>query len=607
MFSISRYLEPFRTFFQNLLNPLHRVTTDVYAYMFFCDFINFFIMVFGYWAFGVRTKHGVASYFQKNEVPVPFLLILLGQFALIVIDRALYLRKFILGKLVFQVFLVFIIHTWMFFVLPAISQRSFVEEMNLPPKLWYFIKSIYLMLSAYQIRSGYPTRILGNFLCKRYTLVNYVLFKGYLLVPFLYELRALMDWIWTDTHMNLAEWLKMEDIFANVFPLKCLRRDEEEFPLPRGVRRSWLTKYGLGGIVLFAIIFIISFPLLLFSLGNTVGQTLVPTECSIKLSLGGYEPIFKITALKGNLLHPLAHDSWLRLQAEHKSSALAQGFLANHDVSDVSLVTLNGNSTAVWSVSPPSRNALVNELKRSPVTLRLQWSFTRDVDDETNAEKMVENEFSVQLSDEAVRKRLSDMLMGTADNVTVPPILPRYLLVPRKGKVEVVRALDTPGLNSYRNLTLRLRTGAFQNLSLEGDWWEVTEQCTDKYPFPFLREDKDACSHLNIVIFNEKAFPQALSQITKYGIVGLYTTFALVIVRLLRRIMAGMSFVIMYDDMPNVDRVLQLCLDIYLVRESKEMSLEEDLFAKLIFLYRSPETLIKWTRLTDAQLQARRQ
>jgi hypothetical protein len=42
--------------------------------------------------------------------------------------------------------------------------------------------------------------------------------------------------------------------------------------------------------------------------------------------------------------------------------------------------------------------------------------------------------------------------------------------------------------------------------------------------------------------------------------------------------------------------LLQLCLDIYMVRESGELDLEEDLFAKLLFLYRSPETLIKWTR-----------
>lgn len=32
------------------------------------------------------------------------------------------------------------------------------------------------------------------------------------------------------------------------------------------------------------------------------------------------------------------------------------------------------------------------------------------------------------------------------------------------------------------------------------------------------------------------------------------------------------------------------------VREALELSLEEDLFAKLVFLYRSPETMIKWSR-----------
>lgn len=57
----------------------------------------------------------------------------------------------------------------------------------------------------------------------------------------------------------------------------------------------------------------------------------------------------------------------------------------------------------------------------------------------------------------------------------------------------------------------------------------------------------------------------------------------------------------MYTELPFVDRILQLCLDIYLVRESQEFTLEEDLFAKLIFLYRSPETMIRWTRPAEEQ------
>lgn len=52
--SKTKYCSPFTTFFKKLLKLTNRVSADVYTYIFLCDFINFFVLLFGFTAFGVR-------------------------------------------------------------------------------------------------------------------------------------------------------------------------------------------------------------------------------------------------------------------------------------------------------------------------------------------------------------------------------------------------------------------------------------------------------------------------------------------------------------------------------------------------------------------------
>ncbi|KAF5919905.1 hypothetical protein HPG69_014269 [Diceros bicornis minor] len=124
-------------------------------------------------------------------MPKAFLIMLLIQFSTMVVDRALYLCKRVLGKLAFQVVLVLAFHLWMFFILPAITERMFSQ--NVAAQLWYFVKCISLALSAYHIHCSYPTCILSNFLTKKYDHLNLFLFQGFRLVPFLVKLQAVMD------------------------------------------------------------------------------------------------------------------------------------------------------------------------------------------------------------------------------------------------------------------------------------------------------------------------------------------------------------------------------------------------------------------------------
>lgn len=49
---------PLQRFFHDVLHSKHRAATDVYALMFLADVVDFIIIVFGFWAFGVSWAQG---------------------------------------------------------------------------------------------------------------------------------------------------------------------------------------------------------------------------------------------------------------------------------------------------------------------------------------------------------------------------------------------------------------------------------------------------------------------------------------------------------------------------------------------------------------------
>ncbi|KAJ8729263.1 hypothetical protein PYW08_000844 [Mythimna loreyi] len=618
LLSLKRYMRPIQRFFQRMLEPGARVTADIYAYMFLCDFFNFLVVIFGFAAFGTHQGDGgVQVYLEENKVPIPFLVMLILQFALIVIDRALYLRKFMLGKILFQYALIIGVHIWMFFVLPFITERTF--NALLPPPMWYMLKCIYLLLSAYQIRCGYPRRIIGNFLCKSYHFLNMVFFRGFMVVPFLFELRTLMDWIWTDTSMNLMDWLKMEDIFASVFLLKCSRYIEDEFPQPRGSKKSNSSKYLLGGGVLAFVIAIIWFPLVFFAFGNTVGQPNPPTDVTVKIRIGPFLPVYQMSAQSHNI-YVFTEQDYNQLSNMFARDRTAQTFLSNYMYDDVAVISINPNSTLKWEISPPELDRLKREAD-SNATLMVKFTFV--ITHPTNAvpnPPTIEDHREVPIHayingrPNPQRDKLKKLLDGTADADTwlnVPHLFPKFLKVFNKGTTKAVNQLMQSSLDEFDNTSEDVDAPLYRDvlLRLEREkgsdvmYWRVRESCSLRDPL--LTIPLNNCDMLVMYTFNDKLFPETLNFISGSGIIGLYTTFVFLASRVLRGFFSGIYTRIMFDDLPNADRLLQLCLDIYLVREALELALEEDLFAKLVFLYRSPETMIKWSRPKEDENEQR--
>ncbi|XP_070327921.1 piezo-type mechanosensitive ion channel component 2-like [Odocoileus virginianus] len=595
-----RIYHSIRRFFSNLRQPPASPVRDVYTLAFLVEVLNLVIVLFGYWAFGKHSAANLAESLSEETVPGAFLAMVLVQFGTMLVDRALYLRKAVLGKCAFQLLLVIGTHLWLFFILPGVTTRRF--NLNHVAQTWYLVKCIYFGLSAYQIRHGYPNWILGNCLTKNFSLVNLILFKGFRVVPFLLELRAVIDWMWTNTSLSLSNWTCLEDLYANIFIMKCHQESEKKYPQPPGRPQKRAVKYGLGGIATFALVFLMWFPLVFMSLVKTVGGvTNQPLQVSVKIAINGYETLFSMSAQQHNLV-PFSDADYDRLTQQYALHLSAMQFLADYRPEDIVLAKIKSHASLLWGVSPTDRSAMVQELANTTaICITTSWAVQRNVSLVKNVE--ASGKHMVCYRDAEIRDQLVyTVSLVRKEPVMLPGLIPKALRTTEGTEVKMAHQLevahpqrprDVDRLAFFRNATIQLqqlRPVEDPVASPAAEWWMVQEWR------PGCEQSRGCSQDLELVIFNDKVSPQSLGFLAGYGIVGLYVSVVMVAAKFIRDHFLGIARSIMHDQLPDVDRVLGLCTDIFLVRELGELQLEQELFARLTFLYRSPETMIKWTR-----------
>jgi hypothetical protein len=269
-------------------------------------------------------------------------------------------------------------HILIFFVIPLSTRISFFNNTSLI--VLYLICCVYFYLSSKQIKYGFPLATKGQYFADSTQLSNRILFKVYRNVPFLYELRAILDWTITKTSLDLFQFFKMECAYANLYEVKCdmdmrkMRRNGED--------RWWFEKVSWGLCSFLFLMFILILPMILFSSfnPNLVENKVLGGNFKITLELKSPEypfvttynlNLFDVSTLKINSLKEPEHYDYI------KTYLLSQ--IDDLEERKIQKVKVVNYSQLDWILSPPAINHLLKHLeKKTDCFINIEWEFRRE-------------------------------------------------------------------------------------------------------------------------------------------------------------------------------------------------------------------------------------
>ena len=134
--------------------------------------------------------------------------------------------------------------------------------------IFYCLVCIYFAVSAYQMRIGLPEVRKGSFLVNNFNPAASIIYRGYLAIPFVFELRSIIDWTFTTTALDVFQWIKLAQIQANLYVAKCVNR--YYFDKKIGKPATKVEKIGMGFPLMLGVLTLIIGPIVLFSTINPI-------------------------------------------------------------------------------------------------------------------------------------------------------------------------------------------------------------------------------------------------------------------------------------------------------------------------------------------------
>jgi len=658
--TLSSLIDHFKQHYLRVKRKRPLTSRDLYGWIFWTEVIAFIMIVTSFPRFSGNYGDSLQETFASNRVPLAFFFAMFTQFLMIVIDRVLYLTNSRRWKGRLQIIGVIGIHS-MVFLLPLANTPPLGSNPGLMNSkvtyrvfsLFYLVKAVYLFASAHQVRSGYPPFAKEDGTFPRPSLTGLVVFILYRAIPFLFEAKTILDWTCYSSPLFFGDWLKLQDIHCNLYMVECDLVYRKSLRRKKGDIYNTEIKVVVGFFAIFGLVLIVWLPFMIYLTG-------VPLFMN---------PLQSVTL---TVQIETAHNSW-RL-CEHSDvisirevphgprldalRAPPYNLPSNLVQETVQQVTLSGDSTYAWTITPPSLRKL-REIMQKDRTCRLVMTFRFEMESGSVSRVRYEtlldrgqmlrtlnashespdgfHRISVDVKD--AYPLFTHILAAGVARPVGPKVTLRLSRVSADGSEWwAIQSLCLPASEhtndvEYRNPALQqfreMRNAALSSLkSLTGD--SVSDEVlTEEEETPkeepknsdsyrqepknadSNRQDSDACHEASndperifgndgIMFFtlsDQMLLGKLIdSSVYEYGMFALYFTVVFSLGRFLRVYVVGMSHRIIYEDWGDVEFVKELLNDIYAARWDREHELEEEMYGELIQLYRSPEKLQEVTR-----------
>lgn len=305
-----------KDFFTILVLDDTKIGRDMYTPIFITEFVCLlYLVIFG--ATFTGSAGQLIDYIQQSYIPGPYVLILIIQFVFIVVDRIAYIVKSPLTKLIIQFLSIILFNVMFLWYFPWKMEMSMTASWKSPftrsttLQIFYLLKCVYWFLSGIQIREGYPMLNAERLLMQRFEFPYSTIFTVYRSIPFVYEIRTIMDWTFLKTTQNFWNYLKIEDAYATLFKAKCLQVDEKGYNRKPGDNRTKMEKATTGFGFFLVIIVIIWLPLILMSSivpGVNVIDYIDINHCEVEVRLTGWVSLYSQTLVSNeSLKYPLTN------------------------------------------------------------------------------------------------------------------------------------------------------------------------------------------------------------------------------------------------------------------------------------------------------------